>query len=137
MSLRLLLLALGLATSALAVSTDRRVPQTYPTIQSAINVSSPGDRVLVSKGVFKGAGNVELDFKGKVITLQGAGYLRTIIDGEGTHRAFLFHSNETPSTTVRSLTVRNGASTSGGALAILGASPTFVRCCFEDKAAGC
>ena len=58
-----------------------RVPAEHPTIQAGINASINGDTVLVADGVYKGIGNVNIDFKGKQITLKSQnGPVVTIID---------------------------------------------------------
>src|SRR5579885_2964370 len=116
----------------LGFSKDLQVPKQYATIQSAIDAANTGDRVLVATGVYTGAGNVDLDFHGKAITVEGNGYLSTVIDCQGDSRGFTFSSSEGASSIVRSLTIRNGLEAQGGAIAIIGSSPTFVRCSVED-----
>lgn len=58
---------------------DLLVPDSYPTIQAAINAAQPGDRVLVAPGSY----SETLDFLGKAITVEGAGgpALTTLIGG--------------------------------------------------------
>jgi hypothetical protein len=57
------------ARVALAASTYR-VPQDYATIQAGINAAIDGDTVLVADGTYTGAGNKDLDFDGKAITVK-------------------------------------------------------------------
>ncbi len=82
-----LAIALGLA----GVSADAatlRVPNQYPTIQAAIDAAGDGDRVMVFNGTYTGAGNTDLDFGGKAITVRSKfGANHCIIDCEGAARA--------------------------------------------------
>ncbi|MCG9126278.1 hypothetical protein JT359_01635 [Candidatus Poribacteria bacterium] len=42
-----------------------QVPADQPTIQSGIDAAVNGDTVLVADGIYKGEGNVNIDFNGK------------------------------------------------------------------------
>jgi len=114
---------------------DLKVPQQFPTIQSAIDAASKGDRVLIASGIYKGSGNVNLDFEGKAITVQGDGYLSTIIDGESRSRGFVFHSGESASSVLRSLTIKNCAADYGAAICANSSSPLILSCNIEDCSA--
>ncbi len=132
---RLLACCLVAALCQVGISKDLRVPQQYATIQTAITNASNGDRILISAGVFRGLGNVNLDFQGKAITIQGAGYLSTIIDGQGVSQGFIFHNGESASSVVRSLTIKRCKASAGAGVSITGASPLFLSCTIEDCAA--
>jgi hypothetical protein len=101
---------LALVVAAFAQAGTIRVPGNYPTIQQAIDVAQTGDTVLVYDGIYTGDGNKNLDFKGKKITVTSLnGPASTIIDCEGSGRAFYFHSGETPDSVLSGFTIRNGA----------------------------
>ncbi len=113
----------------------------FATIQAAVDAATDGDEVYLDDGVFTGSGNRDIDFHGRVMTLQSlsgnAG--ACIIDCEGSemapHRGFHFHTGETGATVLRDFTVRNGYVTTSGGGAILceGASPTIDHCIFEEN----
>ena len=91
-----------------------RVPGDYPTIQAGIDAAADGDTVLVADGIYTGAGNKNLDFKGKAITVSAEnGAESTIIDCEGAGRGFYFHSRETSESVVSGFTIKNGSPGSG------------------------
>ncbi|NLE57002.1 MAG: right-handed parallel beta-helix repeat-containing protein [Planctomycetes bacterium] len=102
-----------------------RVPSAYPTVQAAVDAASYGDIVLVEPGRYSGVGNVDIDFKGKDITVRGEGGAEaTIIDCQG-QRGFYLHTGET------NLAVVDGLTITGGATAIQTydlASPTIRNC---------
>ena len=113
------------------------------TIQAALDAchADRGDKVVVAAGVYTGAGNVNLDFAGKALTLRSASGDPNdcIIDCNGSvgapARGFYFHSGEGADSIVRGLTIRNGfAPTSnphagdGGGIVCALSSPTIERC---------
>ena len=135
-----------LALSFLALTSPLRaatlnVPSQYSTIQAAINAAANGDTVQLAAGTYTGSGNVDLDFGGKNITVNGSGAIVTIIDCAATstsyHRAFNFHSGETGAQ-VRRLTIRRGYESSGGAISLAsGCALTVTSCIFStDLATG-
>jgi len=125
-----------LASAANAWGNQLRVPQDYSTIQAAVDAAAPGDTVEIAKGTYKGAGNVNVDLRGKAIKVEGAGYLGTIIDCEGKSRGFVFSNGETSSSEVRALTIQNGRADLGGAILVTNSSPAILYCSFNDCAAG-
>lgn len=89
----------------------------YETIQSAIDASANGDRVIVADGEYKGDGNKDMDFKGKAITVMSEnGPGNCVIDCEKSGRAFLFYHNETETSVVSGFTIINANTADGGAI---------------------
>src|SRR5262249_42620637 len=67
----------------------------FKTIQQGLDTAQNGDAVLVADGIYKGAGNKDLDFNGKSVTLRSqGGAANCLIDCQATdidnHRGFYF-----------------------------------------------
>jgi hypothetical protein len=122
----------------------------FGNIQSAIDSASNYDTILVYPGVYTGAGNRDIDFKGKAVTVRSTdGPYSTIIDCQGTqqspHRGFSFHSAEGNSSVVSGFSVVNGYSpedyvdankrSAGGAVFCYNASPSISNCVFKNNTA--
>ncbi|MBN2172352.1 MAG: right-handed parallel beta-helix repeat-containing protein, partial [Candidatus Krumholzibacteriota bacterium] len=104
-------------------------------IQDALDQAPPGSVVNLVEGVYTGAGNRDLDFGGKALTLRGlpANPEDCEIDCLGAGRGFHFHSGEGAGSVVEGLRVSNGAAAlGGGALCEAGSSPTFSAVIFDD-----
>ena len=83
------------------------------TIQAAINASFSGDTIRVADGVYTGAGNQDIDFGGRDITLASeSGSARCAIDLQANsrdpHRAFFFHTGESGAAIVEGFAIRGG-----------------------------
>ncbi len=127
-------------SSRTAAADTIRVPGDAETIQEGIDLAVDGDVVLIAAGVYTGPGNVDLDPRGKGITIRGeGGAAACIIDAEGASRAFEITNGEPDTLLIESLSVRNGfASLSakrgphGGGILVTDASATFRDCVFAS-----
>jgi len=123
-------LAIGLGSAPLAGAATLHVPQTYSTIQSAIDAASNGDIVLVAPGTY-----VEnLDFLGKAIHVKSTkGPDVTIIDGSGGGASVVTFVNGEPNDAVlEGFKITKGTGSwidqafQGGGISCQFASPTIV-----------
>ncbi|MBL8898134.1 MAG: hypothetical protein JNM84_10930 [Planctomycetes bacterium] len=111
------------------------------TLQAALDAVDPGGLVLVADGLYAGAGNRDLDFRGKPARLQSRGGAeRCVVECGGSaseaHRGFWFHTSESASSVVAGFTVRGGVAPFGGAvLCEASSSPTFESCAFLENLA--
>jgi len=125
-------MSLLLCISTVTFSSVILVPQHQPYIQSAIDIASDGDVIVVSDGVYTNYGNVYLDFLGKEITVKSAnGPANCIIDGgEFSQLAVVdFHGGETENTIFRGFTILDG--TYGARISCVDSSPRIVDCIIE------
>lgn len=114
-------------------TTAIRVPTDYPTIQAAIDAALPNDTILVEPGTYTGAGNRDIEFRGKSIVLKSTnGPSATIIDCQGSstdnHRGFIFQSGETSASHLEGFFITNGYASNGAAIYCDQTSPTIVNC---------
>lgn len=115
----------------------------YPNLQAAIDDSVDGDTIFLARGVWKGDGNRDLDFKGKKITVSGlrpedSNYVAaTIIDCEGTesypHRGFYFHTKEDSNSVVCGITIKNGYYSSASGIYCGSSAPYIHHCLFINN----
>lgn len=113
--------------------TTRHVPADYATIALAIDAAAAGDTVLVAPGAYSGAGNVDLNFRGKNLTLRSAaGPAVTTIQCSSGTRGFLFVFGEDRRSIVDGFTITGGRLTNGGAIQIAGSSPLFRNCVISN-----
>ena len=120
--------------SPLTFAATINVPADQPTIQAGIDTAQNGDIVLVDDGIYKGEGNVNIDFKGKRITLKSKnGVDKTIIDCETNFdtRGFIFQNNETNDTVLDGFTIINGLHERGSGIHLNAASPTIKNCVID------
>ena len=118
------------------------VPDDYPTIQAALDACIGGETIIVRDGVYSGAGNKNLDFRGKALALRSEnGPDNCTIDCEGDGRGFNFHRNEGPDSIVDGFTITNGDVTAfghvepGGGVNCDNSSPTIINCVITGNAA--
>jgi len=115
-----------------------RVPQDYPTIQSAIKAAVAGDTVLVSPGIY----HENIDFVGKDIVLGSLflttgdkEYLQTTVIDPDSGSAVIFVNYETRNALLCGFTITGGTGTvidsirrdlvGGAGILIRGASPVI------------
>jgi predicted outer membrane repeat protein len=121
--LALLVLA-GLSTAGII-----HVPGDQPTIQAGINATSTGDTVLVADGSYSGAGNVNLDFAGRLIVVMSeSGPENCTINCLNTGRGVYFHSGETNAAVFKGFTIATGYSSTGGGINVSNSSPVIESC---------
>ena len=114
----------------LAFAATINVPADQLTIQAGIDTAQNSDTVLVDDGIYKGEGNVNIDFKGKSITVQSRnGADTTIIDCEEKleTNGFTFENSETDASVLDGFTIKNGTHQNSG-IYLNSASPTIKNC---------
>ena len=122
--------------SSLTFAATINVPADQPTIQSGIDIAQNGDTILVDDGIYRGEGNVNLDFKGKRITLKSRnGAEATIIDCEEKEntRGLIFQNEETDASVLDGFTIKNGVHELGGGIYLSYASPTIKNCVIDGN----
>ncbi len=126
-----------LKISCCAVSGDVNVPADFTLIQDAVDAVCDGNTVWLEDGTYTGAGNRDIDFKGKEITLRSLSDdpELCIIDCQGSGRGFIFNSGETSESVVRGLSVINGSMPYSGGIHCEFGSPTITNCKISNCAA--
>jgi len=113
---------------------DGNIFNPFATIQKAIDAVIDQDTILVYDGVYIGEGNINIHFYGKEVVLTSKnGPGTTVIDCEGTDRAFHIYHGEDSLTVIDGFTVRNGSAPAGGALDCEYSSPTVKNCILIDN----
>ncbi|MFH1613686.1 MAG: peptidylprolyl isomerase [Planctomycetota bacterium] len=120
-------------------------------IQTAIDSANNNMTVMVAQGTYTGPGNRDLDFHGKILTVQSWNPVdpntvaATVIDCQANaidqHRGFYFHSAEGAGSMVAGFTIKNGyAPFGGGIFCENNSSPSILNCaikkCRADNSGG-
>ncbi|MDX2167669.1 MAG: right-handed parallel beta-helix repeat-containing protein [Deltaproteobacteria bacterium] len=100
-------------------------------IQAAIDAAGDGDLVRVAAGTF----SEDIDFRGKAITVVGAGAASTLLHGSGRGPVVTFAGGEGPDAVLDGLTITGGVALRGGGVRIVGSSPTVLRTIIAGNAA--
>ena len=133
-----------LAVISTAQCVELFVPSQYTTIQAAIDDANHGDVITVADGAYTGAGNRDIEFDGKIITLRSQnGPAGCIIDCQGSssdpHRAFYLHQGEDPNAVIDGFTITNGYLTASGwqgagaGLEVYNGGITLSNCVFRSN----
>ncbi|RJP63933.1 MAG: hypothetical protein C4532_20085 [Candidatus Abyssobacteria bacterium SURF_17] len=92
-----------------AVANTHYVPDSFSAIQTALDAAASGDTIIIRDGRYTGAGNKNLDFSGKALTLRSEnGPRNCIIDCEGSGSGFFFHNGEGTASVLDGFTIVNG-----------------------------
>jgi PKD repeat protein len=107
------------------------------TIQKGLDLAAAtASTVWVANETYTGAGNKDLDFRGKAAHLKSVGgAANCIIDCENSGRGFYFGSGEDANSVVEGFTIRNGDADYGGAVYCKDSSPTITNCTFSGNSA--
>jgi hypothetical protein len=102
----------------------------FPTIQAAIYASVDSDTIELTNGVFTGEGNMDIGYLGKAIVVRSQSGIpdSCIIDCQGAGRGFYFRSNETASSVLAGVTIRNASADKGAGIRCTGSSPSVRQC---------
>lgn len=107
-----------IVTSIFCIGAVLHVPKGHATIQSAIDSSSNGDEIVVSKGIY----TENIHFDGKNIILRSedpsdsATISQTIIDGGKAGSVVTFDGTELTTCILQGFTIKNGVSNYGGGI---------------------
>jgi outer membrane protein assembly factor BamB len=135
---RVIVIAAVLLLVSSAFGAVLTVPGMYSTIQSAIDAASTGDTVIISPGTYTGAGNYNLTFSGKAITVTSVNpddwnvIESTVIDCNRLGRGFTIDANGI----LEGLTITHGSFSQGGGIVVLlvtNGSPLIRNCNITDN----
>ncbi len=139
--MRQVVMMLSLLAASVASAVELRVPESYATIQAAIDASVDGDSIIVAPGTYF----EPIDLKGRIITVKSSGGAGvTILDGSH-HDVSIMKAvfGEKRGTVVQGFTFRNGKGTVtdacnihgrfGGAILVKNSGLSVVDCVFENN----
>ena len=110
----------------------------FETIQDAVNWLAGGDTICLEDGVYRGPGNVDVDFLGKSLILKSLSGdpEDCVIDCEGSsgssHRGFTLVNREGHAARIEGIGIINGwTGGAGGGINMSRSHPTIKNCIFE------
>lgn len=115
------------------------VPADQPSIQAGIDAAKDGDTVFVADGIYRGEGNVNIDFKGKQIIVKSEnGPKTTIVDCQSKFntRGFIFQNQETNDVVLEGFTVTHGNHEDRGGIYCSYSAPTIKNCYIQSNKGG-
>jgi len=132
-------LLLAIPSQAEIIIVDDDWPYDFNNIQAAIDYSTSGDFIFVFPGIYTDAGNYNINFNGKDITVQSVDptdpYIvaATVIDcNYYAANGFYFHSDEDANSVLAGFTITNAS----GAIYCRNSSPTIAYCIMTGNAEG-
>lgn len=144
-----LLVVATLTVAASASAATWRVPEDAPTIQAAIDSAQAGDVVDIADGTYTGAGNHDLDLRGKGILVRSRNDdpALCVIDCQGRpdepRRGFWIDAGEDSTTVIRGLRITGGGGVDHGAGILVGSpgndpgpSPRIINCVIDASDGG-
>jgi subtilase family serine protease len=111
----------------------------YPTIQAAVDAVPAGDVVMLEDGTYLGAGNRDIDFGGKRVTVKSRSGVpeQCVLTVQGfeadPHRAFYFHSGEDSGAVVEGIKIVGGLTNVGGGIYCNNSSPRLRNLVFQSN----
>ncbi|MBT7808461.1 DUF1565 domain-containing protein [Candidatus Poribacteria bacterium] len=118
-----------LAAASIALAATRHVPGEFPSIQAAIDASSPGDEVRVSPGPYSG----QVVLKSGVNVVGSGVDMTTLTRGEG---SVVYAGNLASGTTLSDLTIAGVWTADVGVDCHAGANLHIVRCVITEVETG-
>ena len=113
-------------------SAQLNVPNSYPTIQDAVNAASNGDEIVIasSNDAYSTAGfiNVEIADLAITITSDAEGLVTIDCNGQNANSLRAFEISSESEVTISGITIINGRHSAGGAILINNSSLTLDNC---------
>ena len=105
------------------------VSHPFTTIQAALDAAVGFDIIELADGTYAGAGNRDLDYKGKpVMVVSANGAKNCVIDCRNVGRGFAFETHEDARSVLDGVTIRNGYGSTGGGIYAFQSGPTIQNC---------